>query len=50
MEYHWTELNAEDEPPFDPPPYTFKLVLVLGVLYLGWRLVQFIQFLFKYFS
>lgn len=40
------ESEAED---LVPTPFSFKIVLVLGVIYLGWRLVQFVLFLVERF-
>jgi len=38
------DFEAQDEE-LVATPFSFKLVLVLGVLYLGWRLIQFLLFL-----
>jgi len=38
----------EPEPEDVKTPFTFKLMIVLVVLYLGWRLVQGIVWLFEW--
>ena len=40
-----SEVTQADEVDVAPPPFSFKLVLFLGVVYLGWRLFQLLAYL-----
>lgn len=42
-----TDPGQSDQPEDVKTPFTFKLMVVLAALYLGWRLVQGVVWLFE---
>ena len=39
---------VEDVEEFPPAPFSFKLMVVLAVVYLGWRLIQGMMWLWEW--
>ena len=43
-----TEDTADAPDEYPPTPFSFKLMIVLAVLYLGWRLIQGLVWLWEW--
>lgn len=45
-----TENTDQRDNPSEPTPFSFKLMIVLAIIYLGWRLVEGVAALIRWIS